>query len=110
MRKSRRKRTVHNYSELNDIAEYKETRAAKKFLEILKEKKFSRANVVRKLSPDECNVSFIEREGLRYPIMVDDHSDLGMIMPSSFTVNDVRDLVGNRIFNEISSKFLRNTI
>ncbi|XP_054166951.1 lysine-specific demethylase 2A-like [Oppia nitens] len=54
-------------------------------------------DIVREMSGDELNVSFIQRNGFEKPIVVKHMKGLGMKMPTdTFNVNDVKQCVGSR--------------
>jgi hypothetical protein len=96
-RHSLRKRKVQNYSEMeegNISFEPRETQIATNFLQTLKQKRFSQDDIVRRLNGADFTIEFIEKEGLRYPIMFEKMENLGMQIPSTLTVDNVRALVG----------------
>eukprot|EP01119_Soliformovum_irregulare_P015148 TRINITY_DN4222_c0_g1_i1.p1 TRINITY_DN4222_c0_g1~~TRINITY_DN4222_c0_g1_i1.p1 ORF type:complete len:522 (-),score=114.71 TRINITY_DN4222_c0_g1_i1:148-1713(-) len=97
-RSSNRKRKIHNYSELNDgalSATAKPLKAATNFKVIMQEKIFSSDDIVRRMRGYELTKEFLGSEGFSCPTLIEDKSELQMIMPPpSFTVTDVRNLVG----------------
>eukprot|EP01117_Protostelium_nocturnum_P019257 TRINITY_DN8301_c0_g1_i4.p1 TRINITY_DN8301_c0_g1~~TRINITY_DN8301_c0_g1_i4.p1 ORF type:complete len:676 (+),score=187.06 TRINITY_DN8301_c0_g1_i4:3029-5056(+) len=98
-RKSVRKRKVHNYSVLDDgdLSDKKIVKPASDFIGFMKQKEnvISKENIVKEIKGEDLNLQYFEANGFRTPLVIPNVESLGMKIPeSTFTVDNVRDLVG----------------
>ena len=85
----------------------KELKVAKNFVSMMKERipflnkttTIREDNIVKTLTAHEFNIHYLAKEGVRYPLMVEDKHGLGLLVPQlPFSVDDVASLVGKLLF------------